>query len=183
LDKANATVSLHQRKAMKVTNFGRIDAYLRGQRPRLTGYLRMMLGGSADVDDVTQEVFLRYFRQGPEPGTPQADAWLFAASRNRALNLLRDGARRQKRELEYAQSVEPAGRDPLNPDEQADALRRIEDCMQKLPAALREMLYLKIVGGLTVREVADRISVPKSTVALRTSEALVLLTRCFHRRV
>lgn len=142
----------------------------------------MMLGNSSDVDDVLQEVSLKYFRQGPEPKTPQAEAWLFAACRNRTLNLLRDRARQQRRELEYAQFVAPVARDPRETAEQADAMRRIEGCLQKIPASLREMLYLKVVGGLTVREIAERTEVPKSTVALRAREALVLLNRCFHRR-
>jgi DNA-directed RNA polymerase specialized sigma24 family protein len=42
------------------------------------------------------------------------------------------------------------------------------------------MVFLKMVEGLSYREVGERTGVPRSTVALRVQEGLVSLSNCFH---
>ena len=156
------------------------QAFLMEQMPRLRGYLRMMTGHREDAEDILQETCLKYLRSGPQPGTPQARSWLFAVCRNRAVNLTRDRARRRRREEQYAESFSGEESDGSTARERADNLGRIESCMRKMPVSLREMLYLNVVTGLSVREIGERLGVSKSTAATRVREALIELNRCYH---
>jgi RNA polymerase sigma-70 factor (ECF subfamily) len=146
--------------------------------PRLRGYLRVLLADPNDAEDALQETFLAYLKSGPGPGAAESQAWLFRVSRNRALNLLRDEGRRRRREEVHAAAAEAAA-DPADRAAQAEAARRMEVCLQMVPLDAREMLYLKAVEGLSLREIAERTGTPKSTVALRLQEGLVLLNRLF----
>ena len=157
------------------------QAFLTEHMPRLRGYLRIMTGNREDADDILQEVCVKYLRSGPLPGTPQARSWLFSACRNRALNLSRDRARRHQREREYVNTFDPGDAGPLRGSDRLENLSRIEECMGKMPHALREVLYLNVAVGQSVREISDQTGIPKSTVAVRVREALVLLNRCFHQ--
>jgi len=158
-----------------------LEAFLAERMPRLRGYVQVMTGSREDAEDIVQEACVKYMRGGPPPGTPQAQAWLFATCRNRALNLARDRARERQREQAYAELADIHIATPAESSDRAEALRRIEECMRKLPVLLREMLYLNVAVGLPVREISEQTGIPKSTVALRVREALVLVNRCCHR--
>jgi RNA polymerase sigma-70 factor (ECF subfamily) len=155
------------------------EGFLLAMAPRLRGYVRVLLANAADAEDVLQETFLGYLKGGPGAGTPNAERWLFRVARNRALNLLRDEARRRRRE---AARPEPAPRpapDPAGQAELSEAARRIEACLDQVPLEAREMLYLKVAEDLSLSEIAERTGTPKSTVALRLQEGLILLNRLF----
>lgn len=154
--------------------------YLLEMTPKLRGYLRMMLGSRQDAEDVVQDVFVKYLRHGPEPGTGHADAWLFTAARNRALNLLRARARRLSREGQYIQLLDRRPATPLDVTRRRESHQRIEECMRKMPQPLREILYLNVVEEMPVREIGARVGLAKSTVAARVKEGLLELDRCFH---
>lgn len=154
------------------------DAFLAALTPRLRAYLHARLGNLADADDVLQTAFIRYMERGPQPGTAHAEAWLFTACRNEAMNLRRGDRRRSDRERGTATAVADAG-----PEAQAlrgEAMERIASCLQNLPEDQREMVYLNIVERRSMAELAELTGVPRSTVALRVQEGLVLLSRCFH---
>jgi RNA polymerase sigma factor (sigma-70 family) len=157
--------------------------YLVGLAPRLRGYLYTLLGDAHEAEDVLQDVFLAFLQKGPPPMTPEADRWLFATSRNRALNVFRGRERRGRRESAYGTARAQPAADPAEQAVRHEALRRIQSCLRKMALPWRELLYLKVVENLSVREIAERTKAPKSTVALRVSEGLVLLSRCFHGQV
>ena len=156
------------------------DEFLIGRMPRLRAYVQVMTGSRQDAEDIVQEACVKYMRGGPAPGTPQAQAWLFTTCRNRAINLARDRARARQREQAYAELLEPHVPGPQADSNRVEALSRIEACMHKLPYLLREMLYLNVAVGLPVREISEQTGIPKSTVALRVREALILVNRCCH---
>ena len=144
----------------------------------------MLTGDLHDAEDVFQEVSTQYLRSGPPPETDHARRWLFTASRNRALNVMRGKARRRRRESAYAEDG-PASRHPDPPDPadaavQGEEHARIKDCLMKLPPEMREMLFLKIVEGVSYSGLADRFGIARSTVVGRVSNGLVQLNRCFH---
>jgi len=148
--------------------------------PRLRGYLHVLLGGWDGVEDVLQDVFLRYLEKGPSPHDPDAGPWLFTVARRVALNWQRSWWRRRRRERIHAQERPAAGDDPAEIAARRESHARIERCLLRLPTDLRELLYLKVVEGLSYSDVAARVDAPRSTVALRVHDALILLNRCFH---
>jgi len=155
-------------------------SYLLEMTPKLRGYLRMMLGSRQDAEDVVQDVFVKFLRHGPAPRTDHADAWLFTAARNGALNLLRGRKRRMVRERRYLELVDSGQPSPLEVARRRESHQRIDECMRKLPRPMREILYLNVVEKLSVREIGTRVGLSKSTVAERVREGLIALNRCFH---
>lgn len=156
------------------------EGFLLAMVPRLRGYLRVLLGNAADAEDVLQEAFLAYLKGGPEPGTPDAERWLFAVARNAALNFLRDRGRRERRETAHAEAAARQAPGPADQAELSEAARRLEACLSQVPLEAREMLYLKVVEDLSLGEISGRTGVAKSTVALRVQDGLATLNRLFH---
>jgi len=157
------------------------EEFLVSMTPRLMSYLHVVTGNLHDAQDILQDVFARYVDKGPPADTRQAESWLFAVSRNRARNLIRNRTRRRQREEAYVGGGEETPRvNPADTIMKAEALKRIEHCLLRLSLELREILFLRVVENVPFRELAERFGIAKSTAAARASEALVQLSACFH---
>lgn len=153
------------------------EAFLLEMTPRLRGLARMMLGSDADADDIVQATFVQFLDKGPDLG-PAAPMWMLKTARNLALNRIRGDRRRQARDQSHAPPHDSP--DPAEAASDREAMARIRDCLGKLPLEYREPLYLKVVEGMSLREIAAELGQGKSTVASRVETGLVLLNRCFH---
>lgn len=122
--------------------------------PSVLGYLRGRR--AVDPDDLTGEVFLQIVRDLHtfEGGERQFRAWVFAIAQHRLLDERRRHARRP---------IEPMPDHPLDPggsgDPEEQALQnasaeRVCRFIGRLPLGQREVLLLRILGDLTVEEVA-----------------------------
>jgi RNA polymerase sigma factor (sigma-70 family) len=108
---------------------------------RINGLALRMLGDAAEAEDVTQEVFLRAWRQAPKwvPGAARFDTWLHRV----ALNLCYARLRR-RREVPTDTPPEQTDEGPA-PDrglEAADVGRRVAAAMARLPDRQREAVVL-----------------------------------------
>jgi RNA polymerase sigma factor (sigma-70 family) len=137
---------------------GRAEAWERLYRalaPGVTGYLRMQ--GAAEPDDLASEVFLGVFRGIPRFTGDEAAfrSWVFVIAHRR----LQDERRRRFREVRTV-SYESEGAAPATGSAENDALRRIATdrvrtiCAQLAPDQ-RDVVLLRILGDLTVEQVAD----------------------------
>jgi RNA polymerase sigma-70 factor (ECF subfamily) len=142
----------------------------RYQRPVYRLALRM-LGGAADAEDVTQEVFVTAWRQLPGiRGDAAIRTWLYRAATNRCLNLLR--ARRPSSPLEAGADA-PADRSP-SPEERAetaDALEALRAALDQLTPAQRSCWLLHQIEGLSYAEIADILQTTPQAVRGRLSRA------------
>lgn len=124
------------------------------------------------AEDVVQEVFLRLIsqRRGPQCWK----AWLFVSVRNAAINQLRSLKRRRKHEGRLAE------RRPnwfeARPEDQLDA-QQAQETLSALPQEQREVIVLRIWAGMTLREVADVVGQPISTVFSRYQAGLGAMRR------
>ena len=114
-------------------------------------FARQWVPSHADAEDVVQEAFVRFWRSRPQADDPTA--YLFACVRSHALDWRRGQSRRARREAAAArpERTEPLFAPKLEQDERRAAL---EAAVAVLPAEQREVLVLKIWGGLTFAEVA-----------------------------
>jgi RNA polymerase sigma-70 factor (ECF subfamily) len=120
--------------------------------PPVAGYLRLQ--GAADPDDLTSEVFLGAFRRlaafaGNEA---QFQAWLFTIAHRRLVDALRRASCRPL-------AAEWGATDVAGGDVEDDALarlgeERVRGLCDLLPAGQRDVLLLRLVGDLTVDQVA-----------------------------
>jgi RNA polymerase sigma-70 factor (ECF subfamily) len=125
--------------------------------PKLLGYIRGL--GAAEPEDVMGEVFVQVVRDLHRfSGDERAfRAWVFTVAHNRFLDERRRIARRPVDPVD--QIPEPVG---VAAGAEGDALReladeRVRQLLVSLSPDQRAVLLLRIVGGLTVEEVATAI--------------------------
>jgi RNA polymerase sigma-70 factor (ECF subfamily) len=128
---------------------------------------------SAIAEDVTQEVFLKLWRQ-PESYNPERGAlgsWLLSVAHNRAIDVLRRRKVREEfplpDERETGEMVADGAIDPSEAaglKEAADAVRR---ALAKIPANQREAIEMAFFQGKTHAEISAELGEPLGTAKTR----------------
>ena len=136
------------------------DALEIHERP-LIRYAKWLLGDLESARDVVQETFLRLCREDPAKLEGRLAPWLFTVCRNLAVDARRKTARMD--------SIEGAEQFPVacDLDERHDArqaLARIRDTLEKLPANQREVVYLKFQCDLSYKEISEITALSVSNV-------------------
>jgi len=133
-----------------------------------------VLHDHAIAEDVTQEVFLRIWRQPGsfDPARGKFISWISSVARNRALDEQRRLSRRRRAEDQDEDPVAdlPAdgrGDDPAGAAVLAEERRRVRAAMTGLPPAQRRVIELAYFGGLTQTEIAERTGDPLGTIKTR----------------
>jgi RNA polymerase sigma-70 factor (ECF subfamily) len=140
--------------------------------PRLLLCARLWTRSRADADDVVQEAFVRFWKNQRGLGGDPLPL-LLTSVRRAAFDLARQRSRRATREEQAG--ADPEADDPLfEPDDRRAA---VEAALLRLPAAQREVLALKIWGGLTFAQVAAQLGIPSDTAASRYRYALTALRK------
>lgn len=149
--------------------------------PAMVLLARQFTDSHADAEDVVQEAFVRFWRDG-RLRAEDPTAYLFATVRRTALNHRRGAARRRIRETgagvpadaATADDADPMFGDPLVRDEWRT---RLQSALGELPAEQREVLVLRVWGGLTFQQAADALDIPPDTAASRHRYAIAALRR------
>jgi RNA polymerase sigma-70 factor (ECF subfamily) len=157
----------------------------------LLRYVGRILGDINDQrEDVVQETFVRLHRQVSAHGwssIKHPTTWLFRVAHNLTLDELRRKVRRQGTAQVAAESSEAAPEQAAQEiDAVGEAIRQearqvVLREMARLDDSYRQVLLLKIVQGMTLREVAEVVGVSLSTVNYRLNEGLGLLARKLRR--
>lgn len=133
---------------------------------RIYSYMRARTPTDEDAADLSQQVFLQAFKSFPkyrDRGVPFV-AWLFRIARNVAT----DAHRRSRATVSL--DVVPESSYPADEeDPEAVALRREQilharTLLSNLPPDKRELITLRFVAGLTLREIALVVGRSESTV-------------------
>lgn len=134
---------------------------------------------TAEVEDVTQEAFIKAYRALPKfRGDSAFYTWLYRIAANAAKNYLVAQGRRPTADLalDDSESFDMPGRlrDNETPDEvimgqQLEAL--ISDTIQALPSELKAALTLREFEGLSYEEIAEVLECPIGTVRSRIFRA------------
>ncbi|MBN1507650.1 MAG: RNA polymerase sigma factor [Sedimentisphaerales bacterium] len=157
----------------------------RHQGPLLR-YVGRMLGGVGDQrEDVVQETFIRLHRQVSTHGwdsIKHLTPWLFQVAHNLTLDALRQKVRRK--------DADPAVTNPaVAPEPTAEEMDALGEAIRKearqvvlrelaqLDDTYRQVVLLKVVQDMSLREVAEVVGVSLSTVNYRLNEALGILAR------
>ncbi len=144
----------------------------------LCAYATAIVRQPAAAEDVVQEVFVELWQRRHHLAPhPDARAYLFTATRNRALNYIRGQQRRQRMLSIIApqRTSEPAADAELLAD---DLQRGLERCLLSLPERCREVFILQRYGGLTYAEIGIVLGIARKTVEIHMGRALELLHIC-----
>jgi RNA polymerase sigma factor (sigma-70 family) len=163
-----------------------VEAVFRMEFPRVVASLAHFTGDLDLAEELAQEALVDALLQWPRDGTPQnPGAWLTAVGKRKAIDQFRRNRtlaakyRRIGADLERTSSGENPGGDGLDAvavsaddDIDDDRLRLIfVACHPVLPVPGRVALTLRLVGGLTVPEIARAYLVPEPTIAQRIVRA------------
>ena len=130
---------------------------------------------AAAAEDLVQEALLKLLRQSHKKGCPDnVAAWLFQVVRNSAISRFRKNRRREKHEQNHRENrvtwSEPTQQADIEASEMAEML-------DQLPLDQRELVILRIWGGLSFDEMASLTGSSRTTVFRKYSEALETLKR------
>ncbi len=147
-----------------------VDAY----GPRLLRYLSRWAGNDHDAEDLTQETFLKAYRNLNQCAHARAvGGWLFTIARRTAMNFHR--ARRSR--PSHCVELHPEMAEPARPNLGADADDRIWELARGLAPEHHEVLWLSYAEGLSVAEVARVMGCSAINVRVRLHRARRQLRR------
>ena len=161
-----------------VSDLGWIDAALTAARPQALGALLRYFRDLDTAEEAFQEACLRALRHWPVNGPPRDPAaWLILVGRNVALDEVRRRSRQQElpdeeliSDLEDAEAALAERLD--GSDYRDDVLRLLFICCHpELPATQQIALALRIVSGLSVKEIARAFLVSESAMEQRITRA------------
>ena len=114
-----------------------------------------------EAEDIVQSVFLSLIRENHKKGRPEnPTAWLYRSVRNEAISQWRSNRRRQDREERHAPpppTFHKTGNSPFDPEAVGESLDRLRDDH-------REIVLMRIWGGLSFDEIAEATGKSRTTV-------------------
>ena len=157
-----------------------VEAVWRIEAAKVTAVVARLVGDIGLAEDLAQDAFVQALEQWPRDGVPdKPGAWLTSTARRRAIDRIR-------RDVNLAHKLELVGRaeelrlGDLSESDFAGALEDIDDdvlalvfaaCHPALGAEARITLTLRMIGGLTTREIARAFFTSEATVGQRVSRA------------
>lgn len=159
-----------------------VDLVVRRHEGVLRRFVVSRIGRDADVDDIVQEVFVRFARRTPGEGIERLEAYLFQT----ASNLIRDRARRRQVRREAAAEAEDASASqaPTSPEQtliDRQTLALVRQALGDLPERTRNVFLLHRVDGMRHQDIAGALNMSVSTVEKDVRRAMAHLTRRVRR--
>jgi RNA polymerase sigma-70 factor (ECF subfamily) len=155
-----------------------LDAAFAGARPQAVAALLRHFRDLDLAEEAFQEACLRALQKWPEMGPPRDPAaWLIHVGRNFTLDVVRRRAKQQSLPSEELLSnlddAEAALAESLDAAQYRDDVLRLlfVCCHPDLPAAQQIALALRVVSGLSVKEIARAFLVGESAMEQRITRA------------
>ena len=157
-----------------------LEAVWRMEAAKVTAVVARLVSDIGLAEDLAQDAFLQALEQWPRDGLPdKPGAWLTATARRRAIDRIRRDVnlRDKLQQVGHAEELRTADLAEADFDQ---ALEDIDDdvlglvfaaCHPVLTAQARISLTLRMIGGLTTREIARAFLTTESTIGQRISRA------------
>ena len=148
---------------------------------RVYGLARRVLIDAELSQDTTQEVYLQVWtsasRFDPAVGSPLA--WLLTLAHRRAVDRVRSEQSSANREARFGAAMQEPDYDNVA-DTVAQRLdaEAVVQCLESLTDTQRESVRLAYYGGLTYREVAEKLNAAVPTIKSRIRDGLIRLKKC-----
>ena len=139
---------------------------------RVVAGLARRFGDLDLAEDAASDAFVAAVERWPRDGVPpNPGAWLTTTAARKAIDRLRRESRRDDKHQAAWMPLDDTPPDPVGPVDD-DRLRLIFTCCHPvLSMESRVALTLRLLGGLTVAEIAQAFLVPETTMAQRITRA------------
>ncbi len=158
---------------------GAFNQIVLAYRKRILGAIYRLIGRSDDVEDVSQDVFVRlYYSLDQLRAVEVFEPWLYRLTVNAAYDYLR--RRRRSMDIRMADMSEEqvvaadaaeSGRRNSDEREQIEVRETLETLLSEVSEEDRILLTLKEVQGLSVRELAEVYSINENALKVRLFRA------------
>jgi RNA polymerase sigma-70 factor (ECF subfamily) len=135
--------------------------------PALLLFARQWSASAADAEDAVQNGFVKFWRNRKRARDELA--YLYSCIRSAAMDL---GKGERRRRAQLTRHAGPAFEIPADRQEREAA---IEAALMLLPADQREVIVMKIWGGLTFAQIGAAMGVSMNTAASRFRYAILRL--------
>ena len=161
-----------------MTDIAWIDAAITSARPQAIGALLRYFRDLDTAEEAFQDACLRALKTWPQKGPPRDPAaWLIFVGRNAALDTVRRGKRQvplpEDELLSDLDDAEADMADRLDGNQYRDDILRLLFicCHPDLPATQQIALALRVVSGISVRQIARAFLVGEAAMEQRITRA------------
>lgn len=150
-------------------------------RARVYGLVIRVLRDPGYSEETTQEIYLQVWHNaaGYDPAAGSPLAWLMTLAHRRAVDRVRAEQSSSQRESRYGAATMDIPADHVADSViTADEHRRVVDCLGALTDAQRECIDMAYYGGLTYKQVSERLSANLATIKSRMRDGLRALRHC-----
>ncbi|WP_245296894.1 MULTISPECIES: sigma-70 family RNA polymerase sigma factor [Rhodomicrobium] len=132
------------------------------------------------AEEVVQDAFVQIWRKADSFSAEKGSArgWMYTIVRNRALNLIRDGAREDLIDAETLDRARDESADIGDAFERLSANSALRRCLEALDVEKRQSLLLSYVSGYSHGEIAALLRVPVGTAKSWVRRGLLALRDC-----
>ena len=126
---------------------------------------RRILGGEQDAEDAVHDAFesvAKNLSHLAEPDSPKTRGYIMVVTERKAIDLLRERKKHESTELDE---------DEVGVDFPDTGEHGLAWCMTRLPPRYREILLLRFVYGYSMRETAELMDIPYTTVGKLSQRA------------
>ncbi|MEZ4699873.1 MAG: sigma-70 family RNA polymerase sigma factor [Rhodothermales bacterium] len=155
---------------------------------RVFGFAYHFLGDREEAEDVTQEVFIRFWNHRGEVDGGQPIGWLLRVTRNASVDALRRRNSYRKTISGDSEQVELARGDapgPAKDAESSDFRAMLDQALDRLSEPYKSLVILRELQDLSYQEIADTLALPLTTVKVYLHRARKMLrdhlTEVMHR--
>lgn len=152
------------------------DDFVTESRGELTGFLNRMLRSPDDALEVSQEAYLKVFlalrKHEDKDHCPKA--LLYKTARNLAISRLRHEqvVHRSMLAVTVSQELQTERRTPEQQASKSEDIRALFFVINQLPRKCRKVMLLRMLHGLSQKEIAERLDIAVSTVEKHIAKGL-----------
>jgi RNA polymerase sigma-70 factor (ECF subfamily) len=138
---------------------------------RVYGLLFRLLGNRTEAEDITQEVFLKLYRQPlRDRREHNVGGWLYRVATNMGYNHLRSTKRRWGRNTLLVPDITDGAQQPVDKVVQNETKATVRAALATLPQRQTQLLLLRQMG-LSYAELADACDIAPGSVGTLLSRA------------
>ena len=151
---------------------------VRQHKDRVYGFAFHYLGTAEEAEDVTQEVFIRFWQHRTSVDKTQPVGWLLRVTRNAAIDAIRKRKTYQRNVSVDSEMIEHASEMAFSPEQHAeysDFRGHLKRALDTLAEPYRSIVIMREIEEMKYNEIGDALDLPLNTVKVYLHRARKML--------